>query len=86
MDYLAELTFDDLDDEQRELAELVGLESYKKLIKTYGGINVYILKEATVCKELRNRNMRNLFDGDYKKLAREFKLSIRQTREIIDSN
>ncbi len=85
MDFLEELELNDLDEEQRDLAETVGLNNYRNLIRTYGGVSIYLPLEATVCRKLRNKKMRKLFNGDYKKLAREFKLSIGQTRDIIDN-
>ncbi len=84
MDYIDELTLEDLDEEQQELAEVLGFDSYKNLIKTYGGTSIYVLKKETVCRVVRNRIIRDNFDGDYKKIARKHKLSDRQIREIID--
>ena len=42
MNLLEQLTLDDLDEEQQELAECIGLDAYKKLVATYAGnpINV----------------------------------------------
>ena len=37
-----------LNGEQRELAEVIGLEAYKKLVERYGGSHVYINKADTI--------------------------------------
>lgn len=34
----------DLQGEQRQIAETIGLEAYLKLVKIYGGTNIYIAK------------------------------------------
>ncbi len=60
MDYLEELTLNDLEDEQRDLAETVGLDSYKNLIRTYGGISVYLPLQSTICRKLRNKKIPRL--------------------------
>ena len=38
----------DYNGEQRELAEVIGLEAYKKLVERYGGSHVYINKADTI--------------------------------------
>lgn len=36
MNDLDRVTIDDLADEQKELAECIGIEAYRKLVETYG--------------------------------------------------
>ncbi|MDE6599435.1 MAG: hypothetical protein K2K34_05075, partial [Oscillospiraceae bacterium] len=47
MSLLDKLTLGDLDEDQRELAECVGLEAYKKLLKNYAGSSITVLKPGT---------------------------------------
>lgn len=35
----------DLNEEQLQLAELIGLDNFKKLVLTFGGLNLYIPKK-----------------------------------------
>ncbi len=84
MDYIDKITLDDLNNEQREVAELLGLENYIKLVKNFGGTSLYILKADTIARKIRDEEMRKEFRGDYNRLALKYGLSIRQTREIID--
>lgn len=84
MSLLDNLTLDDLDDEQRELADCIGLEAYKKLITTYAGSYVYVCKVETLTAELRNSIIKKEFNGyNYLDLARKYDLSERTIRYIV---
>lgn len=75
------ITVDDLDGEQREIAECIGLESYLKLVEHFGGTSIYIQKSD---KSARDREIKELFNGyNYKTLARKFGLSESQIRRIL---
>lgn len=83
MDLLKEITFDDLEPEQRELAELIGLEAYKRLISVYAGSYVYVCKSETITAKIRNRKICMEFNGyNFRELARKYNLSERQIRNI----
>ncbi len=84
MNYIDKITLDDLEGEQKELAELLGLEKYIELVKTYGGTSLYILKADTVAKNIRDEAIRNEFRGDYKSLALKYGISVSLVREIIN--
>ncbi len=84
MNFIDKVTIKDLENEQRELAELLGLENYLKLVKTFGGTSIYVHKVQTLERAIRDEQLRKEFKGNYKKLALKYGLSIRQTREIID--
>lgn len=84
---LDDLKLDDLPIGQKDIAELIGLENYKKLVINFGGSDVYIQKEDTLTKELRNKKIIEMFNGDnYLELAIKFKLSERAVRGIISDN
>ncbi len=86
MDLLAMIELEDLKEEQQEVAELIGLDTYKKLIKSVGGSFMYIPKENTICVKARNKIIRKEFDGNYKKIGRKYRLSEKQVRNIISEN
>lgn len=84
MNLLDELTLDDLDEEQRELADCIGLEAYKKLVTTYAGcpINIRMPDKLTIGQ--RNNRIRKEFNGyNFSELARRYKLTERQIRNIV---
>lgn len=73
-----------LRDDQRELAELIGLEQYKKLVTQYAGSFLYIQKIDSVLKDLRDTEIREKFDGgNYGELAREYDLAEATVRDIV---
>lgn len=74
-----------LDGEQRELAEVIGLESYKKLVEHYGGSYIYVTKTETIMRDERDSEIRKKFNGsNYRELAREFGLSEVRIRTIVN--
>ena len=44
MSVLDKITMGDLDENQQQVAETVGLDNYKKLVAAYGGMSIYIPK------------------------------------------
>ncbi|MBR6242117.1 MAG: DNA-binding protein [Ruminococcus sp.] len=73
-----------LREDQRELAELIGLEAYKKLVKNYAGSLLYIQKIDSVLRDLRDSEIREKFDGsNYRELAREYDLAEATVRDIV---
>lgn len=73
-----------LRNEQRELADVIGLEAYKKLITHYAGSFLYICKPDTILKEIRDNEIREKFDGcNYGQLAREYNLAEATVRDIV---
>ncbi len=75
---------DQLSGEQRELAETVGLDAYKKLVKYCGGSRVYIKKSDTLTKNERNAEIKHKFNGEnIKRLAVEYNLSESTIRNIL---
>ena len=51
---LDQLTLEQLHGNQRELAETIGIEAYKRLVLKYGGGNIYICKPDTLLQPLRD--------------------------------
>ncbi|MDE5860851.1 MAG: DNA-binding protein [Ruminococcus sp.] len=72
----------------KEMADIIGLEPYKKLVEHYGGSYIYINKPDTVAKNERNAEIRRKFDGsNYLQLAQEYKLTENRIRVILrDAN
>lgn len=81
---LERLTMDDLNEDQREVAELVGLEQYKALIAVFGGVNIYIPKPDSFVRSARDERIRDEYDGyNVKALALKYDLSEAQVRNIL---
>ena len=78
------VSLDQLRDDQRELAEIIGLEAYKELIKHYGGNQLYIQQADSVLKDVRDRELNEKFDGtNYRKLSQEYGISEMTIRDIV---
>lgn len=84
MSLLDNLGIEDLDADQRELADCIGMDAYKKLVKNYAGSFIYICKPDTVTANLRNEEIRRKFNGyNYSELAREYNLAEVSIRRIV---
>ena len=78
------VSIEQLSGEQKEIAETIGLESYRKLVKNYGGTHIYVCKSETVLRELRNQEIYDNFNGsNYRELAKKYSLCEKTVREII---
>lgn len=78
------ITLDDLDEEQRQLAELIGLEGYKALLSDYAGTYLYIPNTDRYERIIRDRNIREEFDGyNFKVLAVKYGLTEIWIRRIV---
>ncbi|EYE88286.1 hypothetical protein Q428_08785 [Fervidicella metallireducens AeB] len=78
------IEINDLPPNQKDIAELIGFENYKKLVCNFGGNNVYIQKEDTLTKNVRNKKIVEMFNGNnYLELSKKFNLTERAIRTII---
>ena len=74
-----------LSGDQRELAETVGLDAYKKMVGQYGGSSIYINKTDTITRSGRNAEIQQKFNGsNYRELAKEYGLSEPSIRRIVN--
>lgn len=78
------LTREDLPEGVVDVAEVIGMDAFKSLVRFAGGSNLYIPNEASLVKGVRNRMIRDSFDGDYRKVSRRFGISTAQVRNIVN--
>lgn len=70
------LEMDDLKEQHREIAEIVGMEFFFELVKNFGGDYIYIPTEKEITKNLAYRLMIEEFDGtNIKALAKKYGVS-----------
>ena len=68
----------------QELVAVVGLEAALRLARYLGGTNQYFPKFERITLAERNRRIRAEFDGrNHAALARRYKVSTRQVREVL---
>lgn len=81
---VSELTLDDLEGEQRALAECLGLEAYKRLLLMYAGSTFTVRMPDKVTIPLRNKRIRSEFNGyNWGELARKYNLHEKTIRNIV---
>lgn len=78
------LKIEDLPDSYKDVAEEIGIDSFKKLVKLLGGNSLYIPKEISLTRPIRDRIIKEDFNGDYKILSRRYNISQSQIRNILD--
>lgn len=88
MDFMDKVTLDDLDGDQREIAELIGLEAYKLLVRRYGGSGrIYIKKPETIVREIRDKCIRQEYTGyNMDELIHKYRMSESSIRKILNSS
>lgn len=88
MDFLDELKLEDLTTEQREIADtLGGLDIYINFIRNFGGSNVYAVLPEMLTIAIRNRHIREEFNGyNYKELARKYRISEISVRRVVNES
>lgn len=73
MSLLDELTIDDLDEEQRELADCIGFEAYRRLLSNYAGDTIRVRMPNRITLPLRNEKIKEDFTGyNYRELAKKY--------------
>lgn len=77
MNLYKDVIFEDLNNEQREIAELVGLEKYLEMVELLGGEMIYIPKPDCVLKAARNRKIKEDYRAgeSYRAIARKYNLA-----------
>ena len=80
---LEELTLDDIPKTHKDIAEYIGIDAFKKLVELLGGSSLYIRNEASLTRHIRNRVIREKFNGDYRVLARKYDIRESQVRNIV---
>lgn len=82
------IEIDDIkNDDQRNIAKLIGIDAYMLLVYEYGGTSLYIQKKDTLLKDKRDAKIKEEFNGgNYVYLARKYGLTERYVRDIIGND
>nr|DAE68383.1 MAG TPA: Mor transcription activator family [Caudoviricetes sp.] len=84
MDVLSQAKYEDMTEEQKMLIDTIGADCFMDLVRVYGGSYVYIPKNDNIVRFIRNRNIRNDFNGhNFKELAAKYGLTVARIRSII---
>ena len=79
------LMLDDLREEQKQIAEVIGVDAYLELTRAFGGTSIYIAKAEEIVKRAdRDRQIREEFNGNnYSQLALKYGLTEVWIRNIV---
>lgn len=80
---IEKITIKDIPTNNQDIAQLIGIENFKKLVKYIGGSSIYIPKEKNLTLNLRNQIIKQNFNGDIKTLARKYQITQAQIRNIL---
>lgn len=80
---IEKITIKEIPQNNQDIAQLIGVENFKKLVKYMGGSSIYIPKEQTLTLSLRNKNIKQEFNGDIKILSRKYQITQSQIRNIL---
>jgi Mor family transcriptional regulator len=83
-DWTKEIKIDDLDEKNREIAELIGIDNFLKLIEFYGGTRIYFNKLDEVTKTIRDRKIKREYNRyNIGALAKKYNLAYESVRRIL---
>ena len=75
---------EDLSQEQKKIADLIGKDNFKKLMEEYGGTYFYIQKTDKIERMERNEQIKAEFDGyNFRELAQKYGLTEVTIRSIV---
>jgi len=75
----------DIPEDFQDMVQELGMEAFLKLVALCGGQDLYIPKRESLERGPRDRAIRARFDGgNYRALAAQYRLSLRQIRKIIN--
>ena len=84
MDLLDQVKLENLDEEQKALAELIGRAGLKNLVRAYNGTSIYVPKIESLEKAVRDEYIKEEFDGgNYRELALKYGLTETWIRNIV---
>lgn len=84
MDLLDQVKLENLDEEQKALTELIGLDGLKNLVRAYNGTSIYVPKIESLEKAVRDEYIKEEFDGgNYRELALKYGLTETWIRNIV---
>lgn len=77
-----------LAEDQKDIVECIGIESYYKLTQYYGGSQIYIARPTAIDKQKRNKMIIEEFNKGvgYRQLAIKYNLTETWVRMIVAEN
>lgn len=85
VEWMQELTIDELDEKNREIAKIIGIDNLLLLCEYFGGTRIYINKLDHVTALLRNRKIKEEYNGyNSQQIVRKYNLTEIQIQRILN--
>lgn len=85
-EWMRDLEYEDLPDQHKKLADIIGVEATVKLCEACGGMACYIPVTEGLYVAARHKAIRRDYNGqNVAKLARKYNLSVRAIQLIVQS-
>ncbi|GMQ61184.1 MULTISPECIES: Mor transcription activator family protein [Vallitalea] len=82
-----DITIQDLDEKNKELAEIIGLDNLLELCKIYGGDSIYVNKLDELLKVVRDRKIKKEYNRyNLKEVAKKYNLTTKRIKQIVSDN
>lgn len=82
---MKELTLNELDEKNNEIAKIIGIDNLLLLCEYFGGTRLYINKLDHVTAILRNRKIKEEYNGyNSQQMVRKYNLTENQIQRIIN--
>ena len=78
------LSINDIPDSIKDVVEVIGIDAFKGLVKLAGGSNLYIPNESNLVKPIRNRKIKEEFNGNYRDISIKYGISEVQAMNIVN--
>ena len=73
-----------LDEKNREMVEILGIEKYLEFVKTFGGSRLYINMYDEIIKNVRDRKIRKEYTRyNVRRLAHKYGLTEERIKQIV---
>lgn len=83
-DLLEHVELEHLEGEQRQIAEAIGIEAYRRLVRKYAGTMMYVQTVDTVTRKVRDNMIREEYNGyNIRELATKYGISEQWVRAIV---
>ncbi|MBC5995285.1 hypothetical protein EAI30_07560 [Romboutsia ilealis] len=76
---------EDVPENFKELAQILGMDAFKNLLLNYGGTKIYVPTSKTISIAVRNKMLKKNFDGNYQKASFTYRITENQVRRIISN-
>ncbi len=82
--WIKEISLEDLDEKNRELAEVIGVETFLALSEIYGGNRIYVNKLDEIVKPIRDRKIKREYNRyNVLELSQKYNLAAESIRRIL---